>query len=57
MMRRLTSCLIVSVRALMNLGSFVNVRVSMQPSAVPVKVHVHLTAAKQLPQRITPQTN
>jgi len=52
-MRRLMGSLIVRVRALMNLFGFVNVRVSMHPSAVPVKVHVHLTAAKQLPQRIT----
>ena len=56
-MRRLIGSLIVSVRALMNLFSFVNVRMSMHPSAVPVKVHVHLTAAPQLPQRITTQND
>ena len=44
-MRRLIGRLTVIVRTLMNLLGFVNVWVSMQPSAMPVKMHVHLTAA------------
>jgi hypothetical protein len=57
MMRRLIGCLMVNFRALMNLRGFVNVRVSMHPSTMPVKVHVHLTAAKQFPQRLTSQND
>ena len=50
--RRLIGGSFMSVGALMNFRGIVDVRVRMQASAVPVKVHVQLPTAKELPQSI-----